>query len=378
MKNWIKIAATSSAAAVSLTPSLARADQCSFALLGSRARSLAMGGAAVGVGDWSEAPLVNPAALAGTRGFHIGIPSLNLDSFDGPSLSDINNKINDIARAGGGANNSNFKTLGQVFANHVPPSTFASSAFETLGYGPFALNGLGQARVDGNQYYGAVPASVSLLTPFGVTGTPDPTQPGASTVYHIRGGYAVGPNFAYGATLPRPLSTDRFGTLKAGVNLEVLRGKSIERYVLITRDAAGNVTDGKRVDHLVDPGSSTGVGASLGFLLQPHNPKLTYGLAIQNAVAPSIPGLNFQTQVTVGAAYHAMKHVLVAADIANLTGAYGQSADLRAGVEWTPIKWAALRAGASSRGVTFGAGIYGVNIAYSPANQRIQADILHF
>jgi len=341
------------AALAMLTPMAARADSGSF-LLGQGARSLAMGGAHIALDDRAEDAIDNPAVLGGMRGIHYGGPQVGVDAYEGPSLSDLANRLNAIANTSAGK--EDFDSLVQIVANRPEPSTIAASGKLQLGYGPVLVSVLGQARLLGFQ-------------------APPVGSDGLSNKYGLKAGYAVGPVISYGMELKNPIHGHDLPPMKLGVNLKFPSGRTVNRTFTITR--VGNTVTANQDAHGTDPSATTSFGMDLGLLLNPTR-RLTYGLALQNVVPPNIPGLSEQTVATMGVAYHASRNLLVAVDLANFTGAYGDSPAFRAGAEWKPLRFLALRGGFSNYGVTFGAGLFGYDIAYSPQNQQIAASILHF
>jgi hypothetical protein len=103
-------------------PMAARADTGTI-LFGERARSLAMGGARVAVDDRPEDAVLNPAMLAGVKGFHVGWPTFGIDGFEGPSLNEVANRLNSITNTTSG--NKDYSALTEIFANRVSPSTLS-------------------------------------------------------------------------------------------------------------------------------------------------------------------------------------------------------------------------------------------------------------
>jgi hypothetical protein len=111
---------------------------------------------------------------------------------------------------------------------------------------------------------------------------------------------------------------------------------------------------------------STGIAIDAGAIyLLPRLPQTSVGLVVTNLIKPSLGSIEQGTIISIGAVTKPTSKLMVAADLVNLTNAYNEGVKLRIGVELAPTKYYALRIGHSGESFTFGARLFGVDVAFS-------------
>ena len=328
---------------------------------GSAARQAGMGGAGLAlIENANKTAFLNPAALAYT-GSHFRFPTFDW-RYRGASLSDIISE----AMSGGDLDPSEAEDWAREFASRE--TQFALTADLGLKVGPIeiAARGLGNAVV--------VP-DPALQTWAAGGSSDDPTNDAyadirAAAIYSLP---SIG--FAYKFDLMNKGKNVRQGELAIGARLNWLHSKYHEERVVYD----SSQPDGYRRENLLDSDDSDW-SLDLGTIFSPAQvPNLTVAAVVTNLRRASLAGVQQETVVDIGAAYR-VKPVLIAADWRNITGAYGEAAQLNAGAEFSPVKGLALRAGFSSRGagISYGASIFGIDIALTGERTFDAATTLHF
>jgi hypothetical protein len=163
--------------------------------------------------------------------------------------------------------------------------------------------------------------------------------------------------------------------LVAGVNLRYIRAKS-------SRDS-GDFTDG--VLTLTDSTRAADADWAVdGGLVYDATSSLRLGLMVRNLKRPSFHGIDpevvgpmvsHQTSVTIGAALHTRRGVLIAADWDNVTGANRISGNLNLGLASALGQNLEVRTGLYDGswqvGLGVGLGLARLNLAYSPSSESM-------
>jgi hypothetical protein len=153
------------------------------------------------------------------------------------------------------------------------------------------------------------------------------------------------------------------GDLWLGGRLRYVRGEYVRRTISWSGSADPNDPLQTSNESVAD---SSGVGGDLGLIYRAPGPKdLSFGLAVTNFLKPSLGSIRQDSIWNMGMAVRPNSKTLVVADLVNINQAYDEKVKLRLGVEVTPIRAIALRAGYSGDAFTSGFGVFGMDFAFS-------------
>ncbi|MCC6483472.1 MAG: conjugal transfer protein TraF [Armatimonadetes bacterium] len=337
--------------AVCATLALPRGAAADFAS-GAYARQLGMGGAGLALIDQaSSTQYLNPAALAFTKkklGFNFPSGTIRFDGVSFSTASDLRRAVldqdqDDIIESA----RRMARREATVDASFVSGLTFYKA---NLGYE-------GQGRVQ------ATPDSALMSWANG----PQTTPPTGTS--RIRAASVVSaPSIAVGSNVP----WYKGGRLAVGarVRFQQLSGQTRE----VTFDNGNASVADLASEH------RNGVAADVGFVLRPQENKgIAYGLVVNDLIHPHFQSYEQRTMISGGIAKHFRPGLVAAADAVNITNAYGDGVDLRAGIEYKPLKFFALRTGLSThRGWTVGVQLAGFNFAWAADAPMVLSQTLRF
>lgn len=326
----------------------ARADFAS----GAYARQLGMGGAGLALVDEpSSTQYLNPAALAYSKkklGFNLPSGSIR---FDGVSFS----TANDLRGAAFDQDEGDIVESARRLAKGE--ATVDASVVSGVTFYKANIGYEGQGRVQ------ATPDASLMAWGNG----PQTTPPTGSS--RIRAASVVSaPAVAIASNVP----WYRAGRLAVGARIRFQKLSGQVRDVAFNNGSA-TVTDVMSEDR-------SGIAADVGFLLRPHENKgIAYALVASNLIHPHFQSYKQETLISGGVAKHFRPGLVAAADAVNITNAYGDGVDLRAGVEYKPVKFFAVRTGMSTRnGLTIGVQLAGFNFAWAKDAPMVVSQTLRF
>lgn len=322
---------------------------------GARARSAAMGEAGLALPDSPLTTTVdNPAVFAMMRkGFSIRWPSLDLRN-EGTSLSEVFDWMSATQNLGSG----DVVNLALQLAARPAALDLASDMGIHLGVMEAAARGEGRITVTPNS---------TLMTWANTFGHPVTPPDGSSAL--VQGGATMSlPTVGLGFRMGGGAKQDTM----LGMRLRFLRSIYHEQTVTWT---GGVPSLSPEIDYRDD----SDWGMDLGILSVPKSGKgASLALVVTNLRKPTkLRGLQEETVVNVGTAFLS-KAGHIAVDVSNVTGAYGENAQLHAGIEFRPAGAIAFRAGFSSKGTTLGLGLGGFNVAWVPNTPLIISNAINF
>lgn len=343
--------------------------------LGSDARAFAMGGAGLAATrnqSTSAGQSFNPAALAfSPKGFSFYAPSFSFRADGAVSTGKAYSYLL------GGADLGDTAELVRRFSEE--DSVFGANTSAGFRFGAFELSvgAVGKARLLPN----------NLLSNWAQTGANIGNVPANGQADLLAAGYVTLPSLAYAVKLP--MKADKEKPMRGYEGSVGLRVRFLQtyytRYLVNQTAVLGNV-DPVRAPELGgrDYLKDSGLAADIGFMFRPRAGKgLNAAVVVSNFVKPgskyralnsAIPNYNgrigngsefdlLQTTLSAGAAYES-GGLTVAADLMDITSAT-RPVDLRFGAEQRIGRFLAARGGYSSNtGVTFGAGLFGIDIAF--------------
>ncbi len=383
---------------------------CSDFDFGSTARATAMGGAGLALGDDSgTSGITNPAgpAVMGTK-FRFMMPG-----FDFHVRGTTVGKLIDAASTVNNLNDSGALDLVNDFAKQ-PTSLTLSSMVGFTGQVGFTIEGEASANILpsvaaqewANIGQGFRTGIMNLSAAF-----PYSTDTNLrNTVTLAKAGNITGANAAFASytnelsqtfvqgnlvvalpavQLSAPLESES-GKWYVGTNIKLMRIESRSWQVVasgagsnpVAVDSHGNVLAAATFDTIAQPTQKhTSLKVDAGAIYAPHNNMFQYGIVINNLIKPREVGLGLNqadTMVSVGVAAHPISGLTLAADLINLTQANDADRDLRVGAEWAFGRLFAVRAGYAGQGISWGVGVFGLNLAFAPKTARLLTDILRF
>lgn len=390
-------------------PALAGAAAASGLDVGGSARSIAMGGAGLALGDRLETTaILNPAAPAasGAR-TRLVLPGVSFHT-EGASVSDLIDSLSNLSNA----SSDSAISLVNDFASR-PTRLLATTAFGFAG--PFGAVVQGEARgtIDpGTAAAEWATAAASFNSDYAIdldslASKITNTNFQNMIAYANASNYAaaqdslraylsdlsenyVGADVVYGPQLMLSKSLRRQGgIMHLGATVKLLRGESRSWQVVASEDLANpvsgtgsDITAGVVFDAVENPVSKkNSVGVDLGMIYKPNKSLWQYGVVINNAVQPKFRGMDDvkeDTAISVGAAFIPVRGVTLAADLVNLTGANGGSAKLRFGGEMNFGSLFALRAGYSGSNWTYGFRLLGIDLAFEGRTAQLLTNIIRF
>ncbi|MGC8861896.1 MAG: conjugal transfer protein TraF [Armatimonadota bacterium] len=374
---------------------------------GSTARSTAMGGAGIALGDDSGTlTMLNPAApaCAGAR-FRFIFPGLTFhttgatfgdlaDRLDkiGGSSEDALSLVNDFARQ------RTTLSLGMVTGITGPmgvtveaqangivnpsaeASKWASAAQQFSDTRNLNLSTL-QATLNNSNFDAAVSAALAGNTS-AADAAFDRYLDDLNQTY-VNANVAYGPGFLIG----KGFETAN-GRLWLGTNVKVLvtQGKTWQirgQRVGSLRVSGGSVLADLdfSADEIQDNKRTTTMKADVGMIYKPNDSVLQYGLVVNNFIKPKLRGLTESREdlmISGGIAAVVGRSIIVAADLVNITGANGEKAKLRMGAEFRLGRLFAARVGYSGSQWTTGIEVLGINIAWAGRTAQFLTNVLKF
>ncbi len=376
--------------------------------IGAGARSVAMGGAGLALGDRTGTTAVlNPAAAAAAGGGVRFIwPAISFHT-TGASISDLTDSLSDV----GGGNSDDAISLVNEFAKHTTSLSLASTA----GFaGPFGI------MIDGEASGVITPGAaaqewanaslsfddVSSLRLDTLTGITNPnftsmlanadagdltaaTNDFANYLTDLSQNF-VDADVVYGPTVMVSRGFQRpGGTLYMGATGRILHSEAHRWQITAAADPnnpltvdAGAISAGINFEALEAPvEKSNTLAVDLGMIYKPRNSVWQYGAVINNAIQPKLKGIaNAQedTSLSFGAAAVPLRGVIFAADLCNITGANGEDAALRFGAEVNMGSSFALRAGYSGQNWTYGVKVLGINMAFQGRTAQLLMNAIKF
>lgn len=360
---------------------------------GSYARSAAMGGAGLALSDDpSTSSIVNPAAGAATGArFQFVFPSLDFHT-RGASFGDLRSRTDDISNGSDSDAMSLLRDFGKA------PTTLAVGM--VTGFtGPYGVTAEGEAQgviTPGAAFSNWVTAGMPT-TAAGLASNTGITNPAlvAAISTAIAGGsitdmntlvntltagtnlqarlvYAA-PAVSYSTGFP----ANNGGKLWVGARMRWLRSES---HYWSVQQVAGNTTsvDLEATEDLTRKTKDSGFGADLGFILQPKNSLVQWGVVVDNFVDAHLGGIETPRMVSLGMASQPRAKLRYAVDLVNINRAYDENMKLRMGAEWIIGRNLMLRAGNSGDSWTYGVGILGMNFAFSNEAPNMISRVLRF
>jgi hypothetical protein len=355
-----------------------------------------MGGAGIALtDDLSTASVINPAAAAanGAR-FRFIFPSFDLNT-RGASLSDLRDRTSNVS--GGGTDDA--LELARTFGR---APTVLNVGFVTGFAGGVGLTAEGEAQGlinpgrNFSDWVGAglpetaadLQANVAQFSDAQLqadilAATLDGTLTNAEVTNITTNYLTTGTNVQ--AKLLYSVPSINFGTgfdtkggkLWVGTKMRWLQG---ETHTWTMQQKAG-VTDRISLEAVEDQTKRTddsGFGADLGFVFQPENSIMQFGMVINNAIEPNLAGIPTPSMLSLGMASQPNARLRYAVDLVNINKAYNEKTRLRMGAEWTITRNLQLRAGNSGEGWTYGFGIFGMNFAFSDDAPNMISRALRF
>ena len=389
---------------------------------GATARSSAMGGAGIALGDDSGTTvMLNPAApaAAGSR-FRFIFPGFDLHT-TGASIGDLTNSISKVS----GGSTDDAISLISDFAKQ--PTTLTLNTMTGFS-GKVGLSVQAQAQAiitpgpETQKWAGVVQtfktSSLSSFQPQDYAALLNNVDLTAAVAnWHVLPLDPVAPNVVDNGTaqtaFTRYLSALSLNTVQAnlvyalpavqlstghetksggqlwmGTNMQFLHSESHTWNVVGSADSynydAANKLTGIDVGFTAveqTPQKDSAMKADVGFIYRPKGSLFQYGAVVNNLISPKLNGIpNSQEKmmISAGLAIVPKRNLTLAADLVNITGANGEKAQLRMGGEFRLGRMFAARAGYSGSTWTYGAEVLGLNIAWAGRSAQLLSNILKF
>lgn len=332
----MKLTLSLSLAACCCLVGAARADL----ILGSHARSAAMGGAGLAlVNQPVNAQQSNPAALAYSDvPYSITWPGAGV-RFNGVSFSEARRLTNNVVRL----NSGDITRIARTLADGPARVDFHSAGGITLLNQNIGYEVQGRAHADPDAQLRAWASnSANPLT----GATSDVTAASVVTLPAL----AIAGSPAY-----------EDGKLSVGARLRFQKVTGRVQRVTFTSEAGdASVTD-------IETQNKRGVAVDLGAIYEPYDQNgVTFAVVAGNLLAPSTRTFPQKLMLSGGAALTFPGELFsMAADVINVTNSDGSGMDLRLGLEVKPVANIAVRGGWSAQnGFTTGASYGGFGFAY--------------
>jgi hypothetical protein len=389
---------------VALLSTVACASDLNF---GATARSMAMGGAGIALGDDSGTTAVlNPAApaCAGAK-FRFIFPGLDFHTM-GASFSDLLDSVNKI-----GGDEDDALSLINDFAKRKTGLTFnmVTGFAGPVGFTIEAqANGLITPSPEAAKWATAAlmfrdstdvnltevqtiidNANFDAAISNALAGDTSAANAAFDAYLDDLNQSYVDASVVYGPSLllGKGFSTTN-GKMWLGTNIKILSTEGKRWQVKGTRVGSLTVSGSNvladldfEAEELPGEGRKTTMKADIGLIYKPNDSVWQYGLVVNNFVKPKLRGItNTQDDPMISAGVAAVlgRNFLFAADLVNITGANDQNAKLRLGGEFRLGRLFALRAGYSGKEWTYGAELLGLNIAWSGRSAQLLSNVLRF
>lgn len=389
---------------VALLSTVACASDLNF---GATARSMAMGGAGIALGDDSGTTAVlNPAApaCAGAK-FRFIFPGLDFHTM-GASFSDLLDSVNKI-----GGDEDDALSLINDFAKRKTGLTFnmVTGFAGPVGFTIEAqANGLITPSPEAAKWATAAlmfrdstdvnltevqtiidNANFDAAISNALAGDTSAANAAFDAYLDDLNQSYVDASVVYGPSLllGKGFSTTN-GKMWLGTNIKILSTEGKRWQVKGTRVGSLTVSGSNvladldfEAEELPGEGRKTTMKADVGLIYKPNDSVWQYGLVVNNFVKPKLRGItNTQDDPMISAGVAAVlgRNFLFAADLVNITGANDQNAKLRLGGEFRLGRLFAVRAGYSGKEWTYGAELLGLNIAWSGRSAQLLSNVLRF
>lgn len=377
--------------------------------IGAGARSIAMGGAGLALGDGlGTTAVLNPAAPAATgASMKFVWPGMSFHT-SGASIGDLADSISNVSDG----NTDDAISLVNDFAKQT---TRLSMSTQTGFVGPFGIVLQGEAQgiitpsADAAEWADAAlkfddttAVDLDALTA-SITNAHFQSMITNANTANLAGAQAdyalyladLSQNFVDADVIygPQVMLSHGYekpnGTMYLGATARFLHSESRRWQITATADPANPVagagaaiTAGVNFDAVEIPvQKADSLGVDLGMIYKPKKSVWQYGAVVNNAIKPTLKGINNDqqdTMLSVGVAMLPLKGVIFAADLVNLTGANGDNAQLRFGAESKLGSLFALRAGYSGQNWTYGFKVLGINMAFQGKSAQLLTNVIKF
>lgn len=388
---------------------LATAAGASDLTIGSTARSVAMGGAGLALGDQSyTTTLLNPAAPAAAGGrFRFIWPGLAFNT-RGASIGDLTDSLSNLSDG----STDDAISLVNDFAKRPTTLSFSTITGFAGGFGVLVegeAQGVITPSADAAQWataaqtfndstsvdLDALAASItnthfqSMITNLNTGNTAGAQTDFGLYLNDLSQNY-VDADVVYGPTVMLSHGYERpGGTLYLGASAKILHSEARRWQITAAADPANpptgtgaNITAGVNFDAVEIPvQKDNSLKVDLGMIYKPRNSMWQYGAVVNNAIKPNLSGIaNSQedAMLSFGIAAVPIKGVIFAADLVNVTGANNADAQLRFGAETSLGSLFALRAGYSGQNWTYGLKLLGINVAFSGGAAQLLTNAIKF
>ena len=362
-------------AALCLVAALAVPSYGTDISFGTFARYTAMGGAGLAVSEDGSTSVINPAcaAASGERLTYI-YPSIELHALGG-STRNVEGRIDDFMGASSyevtklardfGRQTTTLNASGVLGFAGTIGATLAAEAEGIVSPGAnfrdWALRGA-PTSADDLLAWGLIPDTTPASLATYASTLADNTFVAGRLVYDLP---AV--SYSTGFDLPG-------GEIFVGGRLRWLHSEVRRWDISGTSDATSVGLASTELPSQIDEG----LGGDLGFIFRPDESRVQFGMVINNALDPSLSGINTDTMLSVGASSRLSRRLLVVADLVNINGAGSGDAQIRAGAEWIFNRKFAVRGGFYDSNVTFGFHAFGIDVAVSPEHPYVISRTLRF
>ncbi|MCL4499227.1 MAG: conjugal transfer protein TraF [Chloroflexi bacterium] len=341
---------------------------------GSYARFVGMGGAGLAfTDDAATSSVLNPAAgvASGTK-FQLIFPSLDLNT-RGASISDLRSRTSEVSST----NSTDAIQLAEDFGKQ---QTQLNLGFVTGFTGQLGVTAEGEAQGIINPAAGFTswvnaghPTTAAGLVSAGLIASTEDLSTFATS---LSSGTSVTGQYLY--SLPA-VSYGRGvgigdGKLWVGTKMRWLHSDVRAWNIGATASGSDLTLAATELPRQKD----NGFGADLGFVYQPHNSKIQYGMVVNNFVDAQLLGIPTPTMWSTGIASQPNARFRYAVDLVNINKAYNEKTRLRMGGEWNISHKLALRAGYSGTDFAWGFGVGGLNFAFSNNAPNMLSQMLRF
>lgn len=381
---------------------------------GSTARSTALGGAGLALGDeFQSTSVINPAApaVSGTK-FRFIAPGFDIRS-RGASIGDVISNLSDISDSGTDqainlvndfAKRDTSLTLGSVmgFAGtsgvliNAEVSGYVNPGVDARKWANSNL-GFNQATVfDPNVYVTQLnndnlTAAVNSWNAYTTSGNAaDRTAAESAFAAYttdlsnndVSASVIWGPTLQISGKVP---STT--GDLWLGTNVSIISSE-YKKWKVVAQNPGYTYTNGSISNVSMDfeaveqpTERKTSLKADVGLIYRPSGSFLQYGLVLNNFIKPRLRGVvNSQEDpmISFGIAANPIKNFVFAADLVNVNRANNEDPKLRSGAELKMGNFFALRAGYTGDNFTWGGSVFGIDLALSRNNPAMLSRLLRF
>ncbi len=342
---------------------------------GTFARYAAMGGAGLAVSEDGSTSVINPAAAAASgERLTIIYPSIELHALGG-STRNVEGRIDDFMNASSlevtnlardfGRQTTTLNASGVLGFAGTIGATLAAEAEGIVSPGAnfrqWALRGA-PTSADDLLAWGLIPDTTPASLATYASTLADNTFVAGRLVYDLP---AV--SYSTGFNIPG-------GEIFVGTRLRWMHSEVRRWDISGTSGAASVGLTSTELPTRIDEG----LGGDLGFIYKPAGSQVQFGMVVNNALDPSLSGINTDMMLSVGAASRISRRLLVVADLVNVNGAGSGNAQIRAGAEWIFSRRFVVRGGFYDSNLTYGFRAFGVDVAIAPENPYVISRTLRF